>query len=104
MESRGGAGFTGETLQDLFGLGEAPFLVLRKEELAVHGHVENAASAVDEDGIDSEFLLDGGRETRSPWLIVSNHAILDGDVHRKRTWTRGRGNATPSRAPTREER
>jgi len=34
-----------------------------------------------ENGVHSEFFFDGGRETRGPWLVVSNHAILDDDVH-----------------------
>src|SRR5690349_16360644 len=71
--------------EHLVGLGEAALLVLGEDERAVDDDVEHAPSAVLEKRIVAELLLDGGRETRSPRLVVSDHAVLDDDVHRTPT-------------------
>ena len=86
----------GEGFEDLVVLGEAPFSVLREDDLPVREDVEHASCAVLQDGIDAEFLLDGGRETRSPRFVVSNHAVLDDDVHDPGTCPHARAKATAS--------
>jgi hypothetical protein len=65
---------------------EATGVVLTPYRLAIHVHIENAAGALDETGINVEGLLDGGRQTGGLGEIVSLRAILDGDGHEFRSF------------------
>jgi hypothetical protein len=67
--------------EDLPGVGEAVFLVLREDQFAVRKDIELAAPPGDDEGVNAALLLDLGRETRGPGLIVSHHTIADLDSH-----------------------
>lgn len=51
--------------------------MFRIDQGAVDLHVENAAVARDEFRDDSEFILDGGRQTGGDRVVVSDLAELD---------------------------
>jgi len=55
--------------------------VLREDQLAVRGDVENPVVALDELGLRAERLLDLGRHTAGLRQVVSAHAVGDGDAH-----------------------
>jgi hypothetical protein len=62
-------------------LGEASFLLLREDELAVTQDVELAGLADDRLGVDP-VRVQLGRETRSPLVIArSGRAVVDLDGH-----------------------
>jgi len=50
-----------ESLEDLVVFGEAALLELGEDELAIDDHVEDAALAAHELGVDASLALDGGR-------------------------------------------
>jgi hypothetical protein len=55
---------------------------LGEEEVAVHHHLEDSAGARDEANLGvREVLLQLGRQTGSPRLIVSDDAKLDDYAH-----------------------
>lgn len=60
---------------------ESTLIVLRIDESIVHGHIEYSTLTANELHLDSELLLDRSRQTGSSWKVVSNDAILDGDLH-----------------------
>jgi len=62
-------------------LGEAAYVVLAPDLLAVDVYVKDAAGALDHLGIDLVFLLDGSRQTGGGGVVVSLHAVLDADIH-----------------------
>ena len=64
----------------LFG-GKTSLVVLGKNFLAVSGHVEYAAPATSDYGVDVEFLFDLSRQTGGSRVVISNDAVLDLDVH-----------------------
>jgi hypothetical protein len=72
-----------ERVDHLLLLGEATSLVLRKDELAVAVDVVDATIALDQLGIDAEFILDPGRQTGGAGEIVSTRAVGDRDFHRR---------------------
>jgi hypothetical protein len=56
--------------------------LLRKHPATIHLHFEHAAGRLDE--LDLRLRkgpADLGRQTGSPWLVVSDYAKLDGDAH-----------------------
>jgi hypothetical protein len=53
--------------------------VLGEDQLAVEDDVELAGFARFERGVEAGLFLDGGRETRSPGLVVSDVTVLDDD-------------------------
>jgi hypothetical protein len=55
--------------------------MLRVDQLPVERHVEDAAGALDELGVDVELLPEMSRQTGGLGRIVSRHAVLDRDVH-----------------------
>ena len=57
------------------------FGVLREEQLAIDGHVEDAAASCFQLGVNAQSLLQFGRQTGSRGLVVSNRAVLDVDLH-----------------------
>jgi hypothetical protein len=87
----------------------APGPVLRPDQVPVDRHVEDAAVAGDEPGLDLEFLLDRGRQTGGDGIVVSDAAVLDGDLHdplppsgeRVEGAARPAGPRSPSRQSTR---
>ena len=56
-------------------------LMLRVNQLAVDLHVEDAAAALDQFGINPCRCFDCVRQTGGFGRVVSLHAILDADVH-----------------------
>jgi hypothetical protein len=68
----------GQRRGDLAGGGEAPFLVLVEEQLAVEPHREHAFATLDELRLEAEALGDLGRQTGGPGLVVSDDAVFDG--------------------------
>ena len=67
--------------EDLLVGGEAERLVLRVDELAVEGHVEDAAVAPREVSGDAEGVLDGGLQTGGLGVVVSFGAVGNLDLH-----------------------
>jgi hypothetical protein len=68
-------------LEDLLFRREACFLLLGKENVIVRGDYENAAAAAYELALDTQCLLDLGRQTGGPGKVVSNAAVVDSNVH-----------------------
>ena len=60
---------------------EAPLFALREDHLAVDDHVELADLPGGDGRLDARDFLNFGRETRGLRFVVSNHAVLDRDVH-----------------------
>ena len=68
-------------LKNLVVLGEAPDLVLRKDELSIYDDIKDAIGALDQLRLDAELIGDFGRQTGSLWKIVSGYAIGNRDSH-----------------------
>ncbi len=43
--------------------------------------IEDSAAAADEAGFQPQLVFDLGRQTGGPWLVISNRAVLDRDLH-----------------------
>lgn len=56
-------------------------LLLGEDQLTVHGYLENSTRRGDEFRFDIEFLAKLRRQTGGAWLVVSNDAVGDEDVH-----------------------
>jgi len=68
--------------QDLIIFRESAALCLAAEDVgAVGKDVEHPARTGDQARLVAEGLLDRGRQTGGPWLVVSLRAVGDGDVH-----------------------
>ena len=67
--------------EDLLDTGEAVLAALREHEAVVHRHLELAAAAGLEFGLDAPVLTNLGRQTGGPWEVVSLHAVADDDPH-----------------------
>lgn len=53
-----------------------------KDDVTVHSDLEEAAGRFDEANVGSRITrADVGRQTGGPGFVVSNHAILDRDLH-----------------------
>jgi len=72
---------TVQRIQYFVGFGITSLAVFGKYQFAVGGHVEYAPCALDELRFDAELRLDFSCQTDSPRAIVSDAAILDGDLH-----------------------
>jgi hypothetical protein len=70
-----------DRLDDLVVLGEATFIVSREDDRAIDLDVEDAAAALDENGLDAGPSLQLGRQTGGPWKVVSDAAVRDRDLH-----------------------
>ena len=62
-------------------LGESAGLFLTVDELAIHLDVKDSAAAGDHLDLDLELTLDGVRQTDGLGLVVSLHAVFDGNAH-----------------------
>jgi len=62
---------------DLAGLRKAADGLLRVDQLAVEGDLEDPVTALDQDRLEVELLRDLCRQTGGSGLVVSNHAIFD---------------------------
>jgi hypothetical protein len=71
----------GDRVQHLRVLWETTGLVLAVNEPAVNLDVEDASGPLDKRRLDVEFVLDGGRQTGGFGVVVSLHAVGNGDVH-----------------------
>ncbi|MDB4927652.1 MAG: hypothetical protein JWM10_136 [Myxococcaceae bacterium] len=78
-----------ERLENLLLGREAPALELREDPPPVDEHLERPTRARHHRRVDPETSLDCGCETRSPWLVVSDEAELDADLHRSPPSRRG---------------
>ena len=58
-------------------LGELSCGFLRVHEITVHRHFKNATRALDELGLDAEFLFQSGGQTGRLRVVVSHHAVFD---------------------------
>jgi hypothetical protein len=68
--------------EDLVLLGEPPLLLLREEEVAVRPDGELRLRAFLDARVESERLLDRGRETRGPAVVAaSDGAVADEYAH-----------------------
>jgi len=63
-------------------LGEASELLLGEDQVVAHRDLEDSTMAADQLRLDAELLLDLGRQTGGAWVVVSDRAVLDGDVGR----------------------
>ena len=61
--------------------GKASLIVFREDALVVDSDVEDAAASAHDLTVDSQFLLDLGRQTGGPRQIVSDAAVVDSYVH-----------------------
>jgi len=57
--------------------------VLREEQIAIDGDVEDAPVATNQVDGDADLPLDFGRQTGGPGKIVSTPAVGDRDLHRR---------------------
>jgi hypothetical protein len=64
--------------------------MLREDQLAVDPHIEDAPAALDQVGALPELLFNFVRQTGGTWLVVSNHAVFDGDRHNGRSIAQAR--------------
>ena len=62
-------------------LGESACLFLAVDELAIHLDVKNSAAAGDHLDLNLELTLDSVRQTDGLGLVVSLHAVFDGNMH-----------------------
>lgn len=62
-------------------LGKSACLFLAVDELAIHLDVKNSAAAGDHLDLNLELTLDSVRQTDGLGLVVSLHAVFDGNVH-----------------------
>jgi hypothetical protein len=72
----------GQHREDLILLREAPFGMLREEELAVDDDVEDPIVSLKERGLYARVLVNSGRQTGGLGEVVSAYAIGDLDLHR----------------------
>lgn len=54
--------------------------LLREDEVVVDRHLEDAAVALHQLGVQPEALLDLGRQTDGPRFVVSTDAVLNDDL------------------------
>jgi hypothetical protein len=81
MAGSGGAGLPQQP-DHLALVGMALQRLLREYAAAVHLYLEHAARRLDELDLRlRKCLADLGRQTGSPWLIVSDDAEFDGHAH-----------------------
>jgi hypothetical protein len=66
---------------DLARLGKPTHLVLAERGGPVDHDVEHAARTLDKGGVGTEALFQFGRQTGGSGVVVSNHAVGNGDVH-----------------------
>ncbi len=62
------------------GIGEAPHLVLREDQVTVHADFKGSARTLDEAGRNLVSLLNRVRQTGGSGLVVSNNAVFDRDL------------------------
>ena len=55
--------------------------MLGVQQLAINDHIEDAAAALDELGLDVERPLQPGSQTDRLGAVISLHAVSDGYVH-----------------------
>jgi hypothetical protein len=67
---------------DLARLRKAAGLLLGEDELVVDRDLEHPAGSLDELGLDAKLPLDLFRQTGGARIVVSDGAVLDGDVGR----------------------
>ena len=81
---------------DLTGFRKPADRFLRKDRLAVHDDFEHASAAWRQRRFSAQFLQQLGRQTGSPWLVVSEDAVADLDLHGSPpvSWP-GRGHSLP---------
>jgi hypothetical protein len=59
-----------------------PKLTLGEDQVSVHLHLEDAPRRRYQlDLRVGEFALELGRQTGGPWLVISDYAVLDDDLH-----------------------
>lgn len=62
---------------------KATGLVLAVDQLPVGDDLEDAASTGNQCRLDTESLLNRGRQTGGLWFVVSRHAVGDANVHER---------------------
>jgi hypothetical protein len=67
--------------EDLLVFRKASELLLREDQLPVHGDFEDPATAFDQARLYLEFLIDGSCQTGSLRKVVSSDAVLDPYLH-----------------------
>jgi len=58
-------------------IGEAPDLMFGKYENAIHVHVEDPASTLNQRGVGIKRSLQLGRQPGGSWLVVSSSAVFN---------------------------
>lgn len=77
----GSAGASADRRGHLSRIREPSNRALGEHRLAVDEHLEDAAGTSQEARSRPELLLELRCQTGSPGLVVSHHAVLDGDIH-----------------------
>ena len=62
-------------------IGKPAYLPLREDQLPIDLDLEDTVFAFDQARVRSEFVAELSRQPGGAWLVVSNDAIFDGDVH-----------------------
>jgi len=55
--------------------------MLAEDHISVSDDVEDATAALDQLGLNAEFLVDGCDQTGRTRLVISLYAVFDGDFH-----------------------
>ena len=79
-----------DQLEHLTRLSMSPELPLGEDQISVHLHLEDAPRRRRQlDLRVGKFALELGRQTGGPWLVVSDYAVFDRDLHRPLMWVGG---------------
>jgi hypothetical protein len=60
---------------------KTPERTLREDKVTIHDDLEYTVRTLDEARQGSELPVQFGRQPGGPWLVVSNDAVFDRDVH-----------------------
>jgi hypothetical protein len=78
---------TADAFRDLSIIRETPKGPLRKHQITVDDDLEDTVCTLDEMRRGAKLPIQFGRQPGGPWLVVSNNAIFDRNVHHASTLT-----------------
>ena len=62
-------------------IGKPACLPLREDQLPIDLDLEDTVFAFDQACVRPEFVAELSRQPGGAWLVVSNDAVFDGDIH-----------------------
>jgi len=74
-----------DRLCDLSGFGETSQLPFREDDFTIDLDLEDTVATPDQPGICTEFVFQLGRQPGGTWLVVSNNAVFNADIHHNST-------------------